>query len=155
MSFPLPHELLPHRYPFLLLDRVTQHPPGALRAIKCVTYNEPYFVGHFPSSPIVPGVILIEIMAQASAALYRLEHPSETLPMPGKLAAVDRARFHVPVYPGTQLIVNTKLVQAIGALARFEATISMDDTLVASAVLTLVSPVGKLPSDSEFVRCIT
>jgi len=150
-QFPSPAMLLPHRYPLLLIDRVIDYQRGNLRAIKCVSFNEPYFQGHFPNSPIVPGVLLVEMMAQASAALYRLDRCAgviSTEVSPGRIAAIEKARFLKEVVPGDLLVIETRLRQRVGGLARFEVQITMSaSTLVAEAVLILTSSEDQLPSD--------
>jgi 3-hydroxyacyl-[acyl-carrier-protein] dehydratase len=97
---------LPHRYPFLLVDRVLECVPGEhIRAIKNVTYNEPYFVGHFPHQPVMPGVIIIEALAQTAGILaFRTAGviPDETTRF--YFAGIDKARFRKPVVPGDQVV---------------------------------------------------
>jgi 3-hydroxyacyl-[acyl-carrier-protein] dehydratase len=104
-------KLLPHRYPFLLVDQVLEFEPGAwIKALKNVTINEPFFQGHFPGKPIMPGVMILEAMVQAGALLL-----CETLPkdMHGQIcfSGVDNARFRAPVVPGNQLVFEVKIVK--------------------------------------------
>ena len=104
-------EFLPHRYPFLLIDRVTACEPGkSITALKNVTMNEPYFVGHFPQRPVMPGVIIIEAMAQATGVLAFLtvgtKPDNDTLYV---FAGIDKARFKRPVEPGDQIIIEATL----------------------------------------------
>ena len=103
---------LPHRYPMLLLDKVTDYEPGVfLTAIKNVTVNEPFFQGHFPQQPIMPGVFIIEAMAQASAVLGLLSAEGERYwNKLYYLVGVDKARFRKTVGPGDQLVVEVKFV---------------------------------------------
>ena len=103
--------LLPHRYPFLLVDRVLECEPGTrLVAIKNVTINEPFFQGHFPNKPVMPGVLLIEAMAQATGllAMESADVPKEAIYY---LVGVDKARFKRPVVPGDQLVFEVEVLK--------------------------------------------
>jgi 3-hydroxyacyl-[acyl-carrier-protein] dehydratase len=127
--------LLPHRYPFLLVDKVLACKPNeSIVALKNVTYNEPFFTGHFPQRPIMPGVLILEAMAQATGLLAfysRGENPEDgTLYM---LVGVDRARFKQPVGPGDQLIVDVRLDRRIRDIYRFTATATVADRVVSTA----------------------
>src|SRR5262249_5386754 len=99
---------LPHRYPFLLVDRVLEFRPGeSIRALKNVTYNEPFFEGHFPGRPVMPGVMIIEALAQSAGILCFLTAgvvPTESTRF--YFVGIDKARFRKPVVPGDQLILN-------------------------------------------------
>lgn len=104
-------KLLPQRYPFLLVDQVLEFEPGTkIKALKNVTINEPFFQGHFPGMPIMPGVIILEAMVQAGALLL-----CETLPQDqhGRIcfSGVDNARFRAPVVPGNQLVFEVKIIK--------------------------------------------
>jgi 3-hydroxyacyl-[acyl-carrier-protein] dehydratase len=128
--------LLPHRYPFLLVDRVTDCQPGvSVTAIKNVTINEPFFQGHFAGQPIMPGVLIIEAMAQAGGILYYLS--SEDIE-PGQLfylVAVDEARFRRPVVPGDQLQMDVRVARKRRSMWRFECSASVDGKQAVSAVI--------------------
>ncbi len=119
---------LPHRYPFLLIDRVLSYDPeGALKAIKNVSFNEPIFTGHFPQSPIFPGVLILEAMAQA-CALHAFKslggYPSEeTLYL---LAGIDKARFKQQVIPGDQLLISVNLTRSKRGISKFDALGTVD-----------------------------
>lgn len=103
-------ELLPHRYPFLLLDRVAEIRPGkSLTAIKNVTLNEPFFQGHFPGRPVMPGVLVIEAMAQAGGILSYMSDEASERDVIYYLAAVDDARFRRPVVPGDRLEIRVEV----------------------------------------------
>lgn len=134
--------LLPHRYPFLLLDRVIDYVPReTLRAIKNVTVNEPYFAGHFPQKPLMPGVLIIEAMAQAAAILGELSgaesHSQDRLYY---LVGVDNARFRKPVEPGDQLVIDIRFLTVRRNIWKFSGTTRVGDSLIASAdFLTTVS----------------
>lgn len=128
---------LPHRYPFLLVDRVVAFEVGkSLKAIKNVTVNEPFFNGHFPNQPIMPGVLIIEALAQATGLLgFRTmgeEPQTDTLYM---LVAVDKARFKQPVVPGDQLELNVELLKRKGMMWVFNAEARIDGKLAVSAEL--------------------
>ena len=125
--------LLPHRYPFLLVDRVIESEPGKrLVAIKNVTVNEPFFQGHFPSKPVMPGVLLIEAMAQATGllAMESAEVPKEAIYY---LVGVDKARFKSPVVPGDQVHLEVEVIKNRREIWVFSATAKVDGKMVASA----------------------
>ena len=128
---------LPHRYPFLMIDRVIECVPGvSLIALKNVSVNEPYFTGHFPQRPIMPGVLIIEAMAQATGILAF--KTAEIMPSGGTiyyLAAVDNARFKQPVEPGDQLILEVKLARTVRGIWKFSGEAKVGGKLVASADL--------------------
>ena len=130
-------DFLPHRYPFLLVDKVLDYKPDEyIIAIKNVTYNEPCFQGHFPKIPIFPGVLIIEAMAQTAALLGCLsmedEPDAEAIYY---LVGVDKARFKKTVHPGDQIILNANFIKLRKNIWRFSATATVDDNLVASAEL--------------------
>ncbi len=128
-------EKLPHRYPFLLVDRVTECIPGELLvALKNVTINEPYFPGHFPHRPVMPGVIILEALAQA-AGLLAFATAGIT---PGKDAqlyfvGIDKARFRRPVEPGDQLVLKVKLLRSLKGIWKFDTSAEVDGKTVATA----------------------
>jgi len=125
--------LLPHRYPFLLVDRVIDTEPGKrLVAIKNVTINEPFFQGHFPSKPVMPGVLLIEGMAQATGllAMESTDVPKEAIYY---LVGVDKARFKRPVVPGDQLVFEVEVLKRKREIWVFDASAKVDGKVVASA----------------------
>lgn len=128
---------LPHRYPFLLVDRVLEYEVGkSLTAIKNVTVNEPWVNGHFPHQPIMPGVLIIEALAQATGLLgFRTmgeEPQTDTLYL---LVAVDKARFKQAVVPGDQLVMKVELVKRKGIMWVFSAEARVDGKLAVSAEL--------------------
>ena len=125
--------LLPHRYPFLLIDRVIESEPGKrLVAIKNVTINEPFFEGHFPTKPVMPGVLLIEAMAQATGllAMESADVPKEAIYY---LVGVDKARFKQPVVPGDQLVFEVEVLKHRRDIWVFAAEAKVDGGTVASA----------------------
>jgi len=129
--------MLPHRYPFLLVDKVIDITLGEkATGIKNVTFNEPYFVGHFPGHPIMPGVLIIEAMAQTSAVLV-VETLGES--EAGKLVyftAIDGARFRKPVIPGDRLLLHTTVLQNRKNLWKFQVTGEVDGQKVAEATIS-------------------
>jgi len=133
-------DLLPHRYPFLLVDKVISCEPGkCLTAIKNVTINEPFFQGHFPGRPIMPGVLVVEAMAQA-CGLLAFETVGEA---PGGqvfvFVGIDQARFKKPVSPGDQLVLKVEFKRRIRTIWKFSATAEVDGQIVATAEL-MVAP---------------
>jgi 3-hydroxyacyl-[acyl-carrier-protein] dehydratase len=127
-------QLLPHRYPMLMVDRLTEIKPGdSAVAIKNVSYNEPYFIGHFPQKPVMPGVLIIEAMAQAAAAYTAY---TENVDVENKIVlfmGVDKARFRKPVSPGDQLRIVVRTVQRRPPVWRFEGEAFVGSQLVADA----------------------
>lgn len=128
--------LLPHRYPFLLVDRVLENEPGRrLVAIKNVTVNEEFFEGHFQGRPVMPGVLIIEALAQATGLLT---FTSVAVPEPGQfyfLAGIDKARFRRPVVPGDQLRLEITLERRIRNVLKFSGKATVDGETAASAEL--------------------
>ena len=128
-------QFLPHRYPFLLVDRVTECIPGeSLTAYKNVTVNEPFFQGHFPHIAIMPGVLIIEALAQATGLLgFRTmsEDPSNDLLY--MLAGVDNVRFKRQVIPGDQLLLKVSLVKRTRIIWKFKCEATVDGELVTAA----------------------
>ncbi len=128
---------LPHRYPFLLIDRVTECEPGKhLVGYKNVTYNEPYFIGHFPQRPIMPGVLIIEALAQATGILaFRTAEERPEDDSLYYLVGVDQARFKRPVGPGDQLWLEIEVLKTVRGVWKFNGSARVDDEAVATAVL--------------------
>lgn len=128
---------LPHRYPFLLIDRVLECIPGeSLLALKNISVNEPHFTGHFPEVPLMPGVLIIEALAQATGLLgFRTmsEEPSDDLLY--MLVGVDNVRFKRQVVPGDQLMLNAKLIRRSKVIWKFECEATVDGQLVTKADL--------------------
>ncbi|MBK7013747.1 MAG: 3-hydroxyacyl-ACP dehydratase FabZ [Xanthomonadales bacterium] len=130
-------QLLPHRFPFLLIDRVTAWEPGKrLTAIKNVTYNEPFFQGHFPGNPVMPGVLVIEALAQASGTLVQLsatKDPSQAALF--YLVKIDKARFSRVVVPGDQLVLEVEQKRMLRRMGLFWGQAKVDGEVVAEAEL--------------------
>jgi 3-hydroxyacyl-[acyl-carrier-protein] dehydratase len=131
-------KLLPHRYPFLLVDRIADFQPGvSATGVKNVTINEPFFQGHFPGQPIMPGVLIIEAMAQVAGVM------AFSSGVEGKAVyfmSIDNAKFRRPVVPGDQVIMDIKVLKQRGNVWRFSGTATVD---------------GKLVSEAEFTAMVT
>ena len=134
--------ILPHRYPFLLVDRVIEFEAGKrLRAIKNVTFNEPFFLGHFPGTPVIPGVLLIEAMAQASGLLTQLSDAfNATADQLYYLVRVDKARFSRPVVPGDQLVLEVAQKRLLRRMGQYQCQALVDGKEVARAELLCAAP---------------
>lgn len=128
---------LPQRYPILLIDRVIDYTLGeSLVAIKNVSVNEPFFQGHFPHRPVMPGVLIVEAMAQATGVLaFKTSAAQPDNHSLYYLVGIDNARFKQPVEPGDQLLIEVKLIRIIRGVWKYEATTKVEDKLVASAEL--------------------
>jgi 3-hydroxyacyl-[acyl-carrier-protein] dehydratase len=128
--------ILPHRYPFLLIDRVVEiERKQRIVAIKNVTANEPFFMGHFPGFPIMPGVLMVEAIAQAGGALLLTEVPDRN----DKLmvfTGIEKARFRKPVVPGDQLRIEVKVLAWRTTAVRMEGTARVGEKLAAEAIVT-------------------
>ena len=129
--------LLPHRYPFLLIDRVLEFEPNErLLGIKNVSFNEPYFVGHFPVRPVMPGVLIIEALAQATGLLAMESRPEEV----GEKAlyyfvGIDKARFKRPVEPGDQLHLEVKVLNVKRGIWKFSGVADVEGQTAATATI--------------------
>lgn len=137
--------LLPHRYPFLLVDRVLECIPGkSIRALKNVTYNEPFFPGHFPGRPLMPGVMIIEALAQAAGILAFVtvgvvpDHNTKFY-----FVGIDKARFRKPVEPGDQLVLTAQVERALKGIWKFSTIALVGDTEVAHAEMMVAPETGK------------
>jgi len=142
-------KLLPHRYPFLLVDRVVEIVSGQkLVGYKNVTSNEPFFAGHFPGHPVMPGVLILEALAQASAILaYKTLNIDPTQHI-SYLMAIDNAKFRKPVVPGDRLMLEVEVVKHKGPIWKQRGTATVDGQKVAEAefLATLVAKDGKGPA---------
>ena len=127
--------VLPHRYPFLLVDRIEELQSGEkVVGIKNVTVNEEFFQGHYPGHPIMPGVLIVEAMAQVGGLLMleSVENPEEKLPF---FAGIDKAKFRRPVVPGDQLKIEGEVIKLRGRIGKISAKSYVDDELAAEAEL--------------------
>ena len=128
-------EIIPHRHPFLLIDTIEELEAG-VRAVgkKCVSFNEPYFAGHFPAHPVMPGVLIIEALAQVgAAAMLSLE---ENRGKTAYFVGIDKAKFRQMVVPGDVLMLETRIVKTKGGIGVGEAAATVDGKLTAKAELT-------------------
>ncbi len=131
-------KMLPHRYPFLLVDRIADFQPGvSVTGVKNVTINEPFFQGHFPGQPIMPGVLIIEAMAQVAGVMaFRSGVEGKSV----YFMSIDNAKFRRPVVPGDQVMMEIKVLKQRGNVWRFSGTATVD---------------GKLVSEAEFTAMVT
>jgi 3-hydroxyacyl-[acyl-carrier-protein] dehydratase len=136
---------LPHRYPFLLVDRVLECIPGeTIRALKNVTFNEPYFPGHFPGRPVMPGVIIIEALAQTAGILaFASVNAIPTEQTRFYFVGIDKARFRKPVVPGDQLILTATVQRSLRGIWKFSTAAFVGDTEVAHAEMMVAPETGK------------
>jgi len=129
-------KILPHAYPFLLVDRIVEIEPGKrIAGIKNVTYNEPFFPGHFPGRPIMPGVLNVEAMAQTAGVLAFKSMPEEEQGRSVYFLGVDNVRFRKPVTPGDQLRLELEITKHRQAIWGFKGKALVDGKLVAEAEL--------------------
>jgi 3-hydroxyacyl-[acyl-carrier-protein] dehydratase len=130
-------QYLPHRYPFLLIDRVLELEPGKrIVALKNVAINEPFFQGHFPDNPIMPGVMILEALAQAAAILsfktFNRDSPEKLLYY---FVGIDKARFKKPVIPGDQLVMDVLMVRNVRGIGKFAVVARVGEAVVTEAEL--------------------
>ena len=131
-------KLLPHRYPMLLIDRVLEIEPGKrIVGLKNVSANEQFFQGHFPGAPVMPGVLIVEAMAQCAAVLFLRELPDREKKL-FLFGGVDKARFRKPVVPGDQLILECEMLQRRASTVRMKGTAKVDGVIVAEAEMLSV-----------------
>jgi 3-hydroxyacyl-[acyl-carrier-protein] dehydratase len=128
--------ILPHRHPFLLVDRIIEHDPGKkIVGLKNVTINEPFFPGHFPGHPVMPGVLIIEAMAQVGGILAYLASSDEIRQKVCYFVAIDNAKFRRPVMPGDQLRIEMEAVSNRRNIWVFNGKVFVDDKLTTEAEL--------------------
>ena len=125
-------DILPHRYPFLLVDRIEELEPERIVGIKNVTVNEPFFNGHFPEFPVMPGVLIVEAMAQTAGVLVLKSIPERDSKLV-LLVSIDAARFRRPVVPGDQLRIEMTVLRRKGSVAKMAGRATVDGLLVAEA----------------------
>jgi 3-hydroxyacyl-[acyl-carrier-protein] dehydratase len=137
------HEILnhlPHRYPFVLIDRITDLKLNEeITAIKNVTINEPFFTGHFPYHPVMPGVLIVEAMAQAAAVLsFKTMNVLPSEDSVYYFAGIDNVRFKKPVSPGDQLILNVKIDRVLKGIWKYKGQAKVDGQIVAEAEMMCI-----------------
>jgi beta-hydroxyacyl-ACP dehydratase FabZ len=131
-------KLLPHRYPMLLVDRVLELDPGKrVVGLKNVSANEQFFQGHFPGAPVMPGVLIVEAMAQCSAVLFLLDLPDREKKL-FLFGGIDKARFRKPVVPGDQLIIECVVLQRRTSMVKVKGIARVDGAVVAEAEMLSV-----------------
>ena len=131
-------KLLPHRYPMLLVDRILEIDPGKrIVGLKNVSANEQFFQGHFPGAPVMPGVLIVEAMAQCSAVLFLMDLPERDSKL-FLFGGVDKARFRKPVVPGDQLIMECEVLQRRASTVKMKGVARVDGAVVAEAEMLSV-----------------
>lgn len=131
--------VLPHRYPFLLIDRIVDiDGDDSATGIKNVTMNEPHFTGHFPATPIMPGVLILEAMAQTAGAISMLKQGLENAGTVF-LLTIDKAKFRRPVVPGDQMLLRVKKLKQRGNISRYECIAEVDGFKVAEAEISAMT----------------
>jgi 3-hydroxyacyl-[acyl-carrier-protein] dehydratase len=129
-------DFLPHRYPFILVDRILDLVPGEkITALKNVTINEPFFQGHFPTYPIMPGVLIVEAMAQATGVLALESMPAEKRGAPVFFMGLDKVKFRKPVVPGDQLVLEVQIIKFRSKVVKASGKAFVEDNIVAEAEL--------------------
>jgi 3-hydroxyacyl-[acyl-carrier-protein] dehydratase len=129
-------ELIPHRYPFLLVDKVLEYESGEwIKAVKNISFNEPQFQGHFPGHPVMPGVMIIEAMAQSAGVLTQLSRAGQANDALFYLVKVDNAKFSQIVVPGDQVVFECQIKKVIKNMTMYQCKASVDGKVVAKADL--------------------
>jgi len=139
--------LLPHRYPMLMVDRIVEITNDSIVGIKNVTINEPHFIGHFPGYPVMPGVLIIESMAQVAGILVGTLAP-HTRGQVMFLASIEEAKFRRPVVPGDQLRIEMKMLRLKYTVAKMQGVATVDGQVVAEATLMCKLILADKPADS-------
>lgn len=144
--------ILPHRAPFVLIDRVIDLAPRqSARAVKCVTYNEPFFPGHFPNAPMLPGGLILEALAQLTGVLAYASDPYDSAQKVMYFLGVEEAKFRRPVVPGDKMVLEIEVVQRRSNIWKIQGEASVDGNLCATAkLLTAMTEKGDIPQGSGF-----
>lgn len=144
INFEAIKKVLPHRYPFLLVDRILSVSADEIRAVKNVTANEPFFIGHFPELAVMPGVLQIEAMAQAAGLIVAMNGEFSHEGQLAFLAGIDKAKFRRLVTPGDQLILEAKITAKKSGVIKIASTARVDKELASQAEIVLViKPMAK------------
>ena len=130
-------DILPHRYPFLLVDRIVELEADRIVGIKNVTANEPFFTGHFPEFPVMPGVLIVEAMAQVAGVLVLMSVPDRKSKQV-LFASIEEAKFRKPVLPGDTLRIEMKILKKKATAVKAQGTVTVDGAVVAQATVMCV-----------------
>ena len=146
--------ILPHRAPFVLIDRVIELAPRqSAKAIKCVTYNEPFFPGHFPGAPILPGGLILEALAQLTGVLAYASDPYDTAQKIMYFLGVEEAKFRRPVVPGDRMELSIEVMQRRSNIWKIAGEASVDGNTCATAKLLMaLTEKGDIPQGSGFAQ---
>ena len=141
-------EVLPHRYPFLLIDKIVSFTPNeSAHAIKCVTINEPFFQGHFPGRPMMPGVLIVEAIVQAACFAVAMNF-QDTMKNPGvSFMTIDKCKFRKPVLPGDVLNLKVNRLNKVKNVYKFEGKCLVDDAIHAQCIFSAM--IHDIPSSSK------
>ncbi|MGF1465752.1 MAG: 3-hydroxyacyl-ACP dehydratase FabZ [Sandaracinaceae bacterium] len=142
--------ILPHRAPFVLIDRVLElSPRQSARAVKCITYNEPFFPGHFPGQPIFPGGLILEAMAQLTGVLAYASEPFDNAQKVMYFLGVEEAKFRRPAVPGDRLVLDVEVRHRRSNIWKVDASATVDGNVVATAkLLTALTEKADIPQGS-------
>jgi len=141
-------EILPHRYPFLLIDKIISYVPDeSAHAIKCVTINEPFFQGHFPGRPLMPGVLVVEAIVQAACYAVGIK-AKEEMKNPGvSFMTIDKCKFRKPIIPGDVLNLHAKRLKKVKNVYKFEGKCLVNDVIHAECIFSAM--IHDIPSSSK------
>lgn len=144
--------ILPHRAPFVLIDRVTELAPRkSATALKCVTFNEPFFPGHFPGAPIFPGGLVLEALAQLTGVLAYASDPYDNAQKVMYFLGVEEAKFRRPIIPGDRMVLKIEVVQRRSNIWKVAGEVSVDGNICATAkLLTALTEKDDIPQGSGF-----